>query len=329
MYIFRFFSVLCQLGLRVIFLRKSTERKMYRLLQALEKEFDGAFHQDTFKKIVKYNSLHFLLNFYIFCKLQGRAISKEERNKLRHYAILHVLFDNFFDEKTLSIDQIKSMTFSPETYTPATFEEKVFLKSGLFLLAEVKDREEYLQVCKKILDTQIDSLEQFNPYIACQRLHDITFQKGGYAISLCRFFMDSPISNAEKNCWFLLGELVQLSTDIFDIYQDLQDGIQTIPLYLQDAYAMEKLYEQKTEEMKAMMMRLPFPLSRQKDFRILMMSIVSFGFVGTAHLKDLQAGKQSLPDLKALPRKALIVDMEKYINMKRWVTISFRLGNMK
>ena len=81
--------------------------------------------------------------------------------------------------------------------------------------------------------------------------------------------------------------------------------------------------------MKAMMLRLPFPLSRQKDFRILMMSIVSFGFVGTAHLKDLQAGKQYLPDLRALPRKALIVDMEKYINMKRWLSISFRLGKMK
>lgn len=328
MYFIRFLFTLLYFGLRVVLVRWRAGKQAVALLRELEQRFDGRFDAATFKKVVKSHSIYLSIVNDAFTGLHGRHTSPREQERSVLYFICSSLFDNFFDDQSRSHEAIKAMTFAPDSYSPVNFDDRVGVYAHQQLLAEVKDREAYIAVLQREYAAQAASQEQFDAHITNERIQEITFEKGGNAVLLCKFYLDMDAGEAESAAWYRLGTLIQLSNDLFDIYKDTQAGIHTLATRCTDAYAMEAYYLQLVGDMRQRIQQIPANPNQKERFSIAMAGTYALGLVAIEQLKKLQGVATQLPQFANLPRKALIVDMEQLGNMWRWLRFVYQYGKL-
>ena len=323
LYFFRFIYTIFYSRVRLKLVRKKAVRQAALLLGILETKFNGTFDEKTYRKIVKSYSLYLPLVTDTFTVLHGRYNNLQEQERNIHYFICSSLFDNFWDDKTLSVDQLEQISFDAEHYPASSFDEKVFIYSKLFLEQAVKDKVAYQKVIRQLFEAQKNSLQQFDKDIPDADIENITFEKGGNAVLLCRYYLDTDASLAEEDCWYFLGSLIQLSNDLFDTYKDLNDHIQTLATRCTNAYSMEDFFLTRLQMLKTSIKQLPFSKKRKQHFSILIIATACLGLVAIEQLKRIQADYDKLPPLNKLPRKALIIDMEQFINVYRWLKLMY------
>ncbi len=250
--------------------------------------------------------------------------NENEKNRFVHYFICSSLFDDFTDYRLITEEQLRSISFQPEEYDVRTFDEKVFLDSHWLLYDYVKDKESYDRITNELFDAQLRSRQQYKSALSDEAIQQITFNKGGDAVLLCRYYLDTESCDTEDACWYRIGTLIQLTNDLYDIYKDIQDDIVTLPGRMRDAYAFEIFFKEQIAEMNRLIFQLPYPLKRRQEFSLSMAGIYSFGLIAIAQLKKIQGNASQLPGMGTLPRKALIIDMEKTGNLIRWFRFTYR-----
>ena len=327
-YFFKFCFIAVRFAIRLLRVRKKAQQQATEYLHALEEKFSGKFDDATFSKVVKSHSLYLSIVNDAFTLLHGRTTTAIEQERSINYFICSSVFDNFFDDKILSLPEIESITFQSETYTPQRFDEKVSLQAHFFLMNGMKDKAEYIQVLRNVFEAQAASVKQFDESISNEEIKHITFEKGGNAVLMCRYYLDVVPTKAEEQCWYSLGTMIQLTNDLFDIYKDLQQNIQTLPVRCVDAYAMEEFYLLQVSKMKQQIEQLPYSKNRKQLFSITMAATYTIGLMPIYQLKKIQQNLPQLPPLRSLPRKALIVDMEKASNIFQWVKFIYKYGKL-
>ncbi|WP_143059041.1 class 1 isoprenoid biosynthesis enzyme [Chitinophaga arvensicola] len=296
---------------RIIAVRKRESKRATLYLNKLLAQFDGSLQPATYKKIITSYSIYIPMICDVFASLRGKKTSDAEKERFILYFICSSLFDDFCDQKQLTHEQLYQISFASDKYAAKNVEEKLFLHAHLALAHIVRDTSYYSEVTDKLFRSQVDSDQQFDPSISNEELKRITQEKGGYAVLLCHFYMEDDISETEKNCWFLIGGIIQLTNDLFDIYKDLQEHSQTLPNRMSDAHSFQQYFSQQVASLEKEISQLPFSRERKLDFLIGMMAICSFGNMALHQLKKLQHENGLFPDLNSLPRKSLIIDMEK------------------
>lgn len=328
----RYFSRFCLTVLKqVVYVSKSRRKETARAAQMLaeiEKQLGGTFTPATRRKIVVSYAIYNPMICDVFARLHGRSTTPAEKERLVHYFICSSLFDDFTDYGGITTDQLAAVSFTPEAYTAQSFDEKAFRQSHLLLKTFVKDKEAYLTIARRLFDAQLASQKQHRSALPDETIQEITFTKGGYAVLLCRHYLDIQASEAEEECWYRIGSIIQLTNDLYDIYKDLQDEIATLPNRMTNAYAFEQFFAAQVTQLKTQIAALPCPQGRKQTFSICLAGICAFGFVAIEQLKLLQGNALQLPELKQLERKQLIVDMEKKINRKRWFRFTYRYGKL-
>lgn len=319
-----FWATAVQLATYIIRSRKRETQRAYVLLTRLEQEYGGQFKPATRRKIAISHGIYNPMICDAFVRLHGRLTSEAERVRLIHYFICSSLFDDFTDYHTITREQLLDISFHPENYTAQTFDEKIFRQSHLLLKNYVADKEAYAQTTKALYKAQLFSQQQYQSRLPEETIREITFTKGGYAVLLCRHYLDIPASSLEDDCWYRIGTIIQLTNDLYDIYKDLQDNITTLPNSTTNAYAFEAFFLQQVNEMKQLIRQLPYPQQRKQTFSLAMAGIYSFGLIAIDQLKAIQGDALQLPDLRSLPRKALIIDMEQPKNLAKWFRFAYR-----
>ncbi len=309
---------------RILQRRIGCKKQSLFVLNQIERSLNGSFDQLTFNKIVKSYSIYLPIVNDAFASLHGRTTNESEQLKSIHYFICSSLFDNFWDDKTYTQNQIEAFTFNPYQYSPQTFDERAYLQSHIFLLDQIKDKDSYFSVLRKESDAQAASMQQFNKTITNEMIQNITFDKGGNAVLLCRYYLEVIPTKEEENCWYVLGKIIQLTNDLFDIYKDIQHDMQTLATRCNNAYTMEVFFLHQIEFMKYNISQLPYTKQKKFFFSLSMAACYCFGLIAIKQLKKIQGSEGSLPDFKTLPRKALIVDMEKISNIWLWIKLIYK-----
>jgi len=325
MYLYSFIKSIGSLSLKTFLGLKQSEKWATKYLHTVEIKFDGKFDQKTLEKIVKRYSIqqHFINDS--FSSLYGRNNNANEKERNLLYFIMVSVYDDFFDDKTLSLDQIDSIFYHPEKYKAQTFFEKVFIYTHTRLLNEVADSAQYFKDYEGLHTAQKDSLEQFNPAVTDEALLSITTRKGGYCLLMCRHYLDTPYLPEADATWYALGGVIQLTNDFYDIYKDMQEGIITLPLRAKQHEPIYALYQKHAEALNESIRKLPVAKSRKSELSIILNVIAAFGYVALDNLKRLQADNASLPAFETLSRKELIIDMEK--NSNRFKLLKFTYQN--
>ena len=326
MYFLKFTYHLIYRAFYILLKKKKEERWGAVYLQQLEQKFGGKFDERTFKKIIFYYSLKVPAICDAFLYLHKKKTNRQECERLIHYFICSSVFDNFFDREELTDEEIYKITFDSKNWQANNFNENISLHSHLLLIDFVKNKEHYLSVLKKEYDVQVASRKQFNETITNKEIEHITLEKGGNAVLLTSFYLDTPASVYEENVWYKLGNVIQYVNDLFDIYRDLQNGLQTIPNRLVDVKPFRTYYLQLVDDVKQNIKAIDVAESRKMVLKISAMGICALGIIAIEQLEKIQSTNKELPNLKTLPRKDLIVDMEKKKNLWRWLQVTYNLS---
>ena len=326
MYFFKFIYILIYRTFYIFFHQKKEAKWGATYLHQLEKQFNGKFDERTFKKIIFYYSLKVPAICDAFLHLHHKKTNREECKRLLHYFICSSIFDNFFDREELTDEQIYNITFNAASYNATNFNEKISLHSHLLILDFIKEKEKYLDVLRKEYDVQVASRSQFNANITNTAIEHITLEKGGNAVLLCSFYLEHKASIYEQNCWYKLGNIIQFVNDLFDIYRDLQTGLQTIPNRIKDAKTFKIYYLNLVGNLKKEIAAIDIPQKNKLHFTISTMGICALGLIAIEQLIALQGTAKELPNLKLLTRQDLVIDMEKKSNLWKWVKIVYQLA---
>ncbi|BAV06348.1 hypothetical protein SAMN05421788_1076 [Filimonas lacunae] len=327
-YFCRFWLTVLRLAVSIINSRRKETARANKLLAQVEEKLGGTFAPATRKKIAVSYGIYNPMICDVFTRLHGRLTNNAEKEKLIHYFICSSLFDDFTDYDTITLEQLNAISFHPGEYQPTTFDEKAFLQSHLLLRNYVKDKTTYLDINKALYKAQLASKKQYQSQLPQEDIQQITFTKGGYSVLLCRHYLDINATKVEEECWYRIGTIIQLTNDLFDIYKDLQDQITTLPNSMTNAYAFEQFFMQQVTQMKAYIQQLPYSKGLKQQFALSMAGIYAFGFIAIQQLKNIQGNLLQLPDLQTIPRKALIVDMEKKKNLNQWFRFTYKYGRL-
>jgi len=328
MYLVYFIKSIGSLTLKTFLGLKQSEKWATSYLQTVEKKFDGKFDKKTLEKIVKRYSIqqHFINDS--FSSLYGRNNNANERERNLLYFIMVSVYDDFFDDKTLTLDQIDSIFYHPEAFNPQTFFEKVFIYTHTRLLDDVENRVQYFKDFEGLHLAQKDSLEQFNPKVMDETLLSITTRKGGFCLLMCRHYLDTPYLPETDATWYALGGVIQLTNDLYDIYKDMQEGIITLAVRAKQYEAIYALYHKHAQALNKTIWQLPVTHKNKMDLSIILNIIAAFGYVALDNLKRLQSNNASLPAFETLARKELIIDMEKNSNRFKLLKFTYQNANL-
>ncbi|MET6997553.1 hypothetical protein [Chitinophaga defluvii] len=315
MYFFRFTAGILSKTYHILTSRKQEQKWATHYVKQLEQQLGGQLDDFTFKKVVTSYAIYIPMMCDAFTLLRNRLTNNQEKERMLHYFICSSLFDNFCDRAELTADELYSISFEPEVYQPRTFDEKLFLHSHRLLQAYVKDKTFYSEVTRQLYKAQEDSALQFDKTVSNDVIAQITLDKGGYSVLLCHFYLDEQASPAEKHCWYQIGGIIQLTNDLYDIYKDIQEGSETLPNRMTDAHAFNHYFLGLVQNIKQEIAALPFSSKQKQAFTISMMGICSLGSMALRQLMQLQGTAAILPPFSSLPRKALIIDMEKPANL--------------
>lgn len=306
-------------GARVLKIMSDRNKEVLRaeaVMQRLEAQFGERMPEEARRKVITSYSIYQPMIVDAFIALRGREATTEEKERLVLYFICSGAFDDFVDRNELSSEDLHTISFHPENFQPHRIEEKMFLHCHLTLRNFVHDRASYDETSRGLFRAQLDSVRQTSPEpMQEEELLRITLEKGGYAVHLCHFYLDHDAFETERSCWYRIGGIIQLTNDLFDIWRDGQAGIQTLANKMTNAHVFHDFLSALVQEMMQIIGELPVTNARKHAFLLNMMAVCSFSDMAVNRLRRIQGNEPQLPDIKNLPRKALIMDMEKPANI--------------
>ncbi len=328
MYFLHFIRTICKLIIISFTKLKQSEKWGVAYLKALEIKYNGNFDPALIKKVARYQSiqLHYVAN--TFSGLYNRKNNKAEIERNIQYFLMTVLYDELTDDVKMDDQRVFEISYHPQTVVPVNFKERVLVAMHLGLIAQVPDAQEYWEVVKQVHLAQKDSAKQFDAQIILEELIDITQRKGGYSLLMCRHYLIDPNNKQVDNCWYHLGGLIQLTNDLYDTYKDTMEGIYTFANTQNDIANIEMIYAQQKLLFKKSIESLPVSNYTKQQFAINTSIIPAFGDIAINQLKELQINSTSLPNFNQIPRKSLIIDMERMINKYRLIKYAYKNGKL-
>lgn len=313
-FVFNFFKVQQQYNKQFI------DSYLLSFHQAYGKKIGDA----ALQKIKKYYCLGIPVTCASYKKIYGKKLSEKERELATLTGIITPLIDDFTDEKTLSNENIETLTSSPETYDPKSVEEAI-VKSILCKLHEkVPSRDSFLYALNRTIKAQHLSVKQMDKSVTQEELLHITLEKGAWSHIFFHYIIDEIPTPETIAAMDTMGGMLQMSNDIFDVYKDYKDGISTIPNTCNNYYVFEKYYTEECLKFCVMARALPYNKKDLEFFVTFIAFVMARGIVALHMLKHLQnkIGGGVLP-FDQLERKQLICDMEKPVNALKtaWYTL--------
>ncbi len=296
-------------------------------LDELETRHTGKFEPEQRGKILKYYGL-FITSFLCssYKRLYGETLSPDERKRATLFGILTPVGDDLFDIDKLGIEDIRLITYHPEDYTATTFSAGVAKEIQTYLLLQVPHKKEYLEASKNVLEIQIETVKQTKPFTTKEDTQRITYTKGAVSVIIYHQALDETASGHMLDVLFYVGSLYQLGNDIFDLYKDVRDNIYTLVNTCDDFLAFRQMFVERVKAQNRRIMALPYKEQNKKEFCIIMNTINARSMVAIDQFIRLQKklGNKKI-NWWQLERKDMIVDMEKKINILRWLNYTRQL----
>ncbi len=304
--------------------KKFLQKNITPMLQNAEVMNDGTLSQKDFVKINKYYGLAVpSILGEAFCVLRGNTMLDSERWTSTSQGVITGLFDDFFDDHKLSEEYINELVKKPESITPSSSNEKLFLDFYLKSLEQSSHPNLIIEKLLMVFEAQVCSVEQENSDIRKNRIWEITQKKGGNSVLFYRSGFDNKLVEGEKEALFQLGALMQFENDIFDIYKDYKSKIYTIPTTIHTVYEMRKLYREQLGSFIDLSYKMHYPNKQIIQFLDIVMPVINRGFVCLDQYQKLENKNNGLFTINSFTRKQLICDMEKPRNVLK--TIAYQI----
>lgn len=245
--------------------------------------------------------------------LRGFKMTEVERQSITYLGCMTGIFDDLFDDHTISDSAILQLIDSQVLSDNHTEIETTLLQ--LYEKFTVSSNQRDIDtLIHKIFQAQVDSKLQFNASISNERIKEITFNKGGYSMQLYRRAFSGEIDANEDALFFNIGAIGQLENDLFDIYKDFSEGIHTLVTRATKIDDLRKIYTQLQKDVLMQIDNLNYSNNAKKQFKLIFAFITARGEVALDKLEKSECNTQNGFDIGSCSRSQLICDMEKPFN---------------
>lgn len=315
------FSSFSNLGLLLFFKNK---RQTERLLDELEKVLvsKGFTLPDRIaKRIFFYTSQSTITNHW-FSLLRGYKPLEAEKKNALYLGAFTPIADDLMDSSNMEFELLLE---NP----PADSAEGVLFS---YLWDKLKPLREsnptYQEYFQKAQISQNESLKQLSEKkLSREELISIMENKGGYSTLLYRSLLLNDLVDNEESAIFKLGAILQFINDLFDLYKDSNNKVQTLVTNYPDFNQLEVEFNGMISELRELYKSIPYSKTAVKQSYRSIFTVISRGQVALNQFKSLQK-KEQLLNVEDFTRKPLIVDMEKPKNIYQSILETHRQGNL-
>ncbi len=186
---------------------------------------DGSLEEADFRKITHYYGLAVpAILGEAFCALRGAPMTDRERLASTCQGAMTGLGDDFLDKKSLSAEALALLLAKPGSTAGEQLAQYFFQTAQ----ANVPDPVHSLAQLNRVVAAQLDSQKQTDPRLTEQEIAAITWKKGGESLLYYRTAFAHPLQDNEEELLAKLGGLMQLGNDLFGVFEDAQNGINTL-----------------------------------------------------------------------------------------------------
>ena len=290
-------------------------------LEEANKTKDDSLDENDFKKTTGYYGLAVpAILGEAFCILRGTTMTEQERLAATCQGAMTGLGDDFFDKQRLSDEAVKDFVSAPEKITGNSASEKLFLYFYKTALTNAPDQEQMQQQLLKVYYAQLMSKQQRGGVLDHESIKDITLRKGAESLLFYRTAFKHPIVKGEEKMLYCLGGLMQLSNDIFDVYDDRLNGIDTLLTTTKKINEVRVLFIALMRLGFEAAYKTKYPRDNIKRFiNLISISIFSRCLVCLDQLEKNEKKTNGVFSPALYKRKDLICDMDTVINKLRSV----------
>lgn len=310
--------ILLKVFLDIVKQKKYLKQHIQPLLDAYAAKNDGSLDEEDFTKITKYYGFGVpTVLGESFATLRGEKMSADERMASTYQGVVTGIFDDFFDKKEITQERILELLRHPKQVTANNVCEELFLFFYTEFLKHGFNGELLERTIYDIYEDQIQSLDQTSTDIPFETMMKTTFNKGGNSVLFYRALLKPSVSKAEEEAIYNMGATMQMANDIFDVYKDAQANIQTLITSCTHIADVRKVYDTQMKKAFALFASLDYSPKNKTKVLSKILFVICRVFVALDQYEKLEQETGGVFKAKSYPRKALICDMEKPINLWR------------
>ncbi len=294
-----------------IFLRKYLKEK----LDLFKNTNDGSLAKKDFKKILSYYALGVPSVFgFSVSILRNTSLTRKERCCLSYLGGTSGLLDDFFDNPDKNASRLKNFVEHPESLLPANTSESLLRFLYINGLKYAERPSEIKRGALEVYQAQEESLQQKSSSCSKSFLKSVTWKKGGNAFLYYRACLNFPVEEEEKELFYQLGGLLQLGNDIFDVWEDTEQGLKTLANTTGSILKIKKFFEQELLKTLELTARIHTRRKNIRQFNQFILFGVCRVFVCLHQFEKLEPFTQGVFVPTQYKRSQLICDMQKVKN---------------
>ncbi|ANH80360.1 hypothetical protein A8C56_04630 [Niabella ginsenosidivorans] len=303
------------------------QHQLPAVIDQLQKGLSSTLAPKHFPRIIKYWQLGLNIVCNNFYTLTGSVLSAGEQERILLLSIFGPLYDDLFDDNTMTPARIEVFSNNPEKLQPVNFEEELLCAIYLKLLASVPDRERFRERLLQVYKWQKESLKQRDPFIAEKTLYEITYQKSYHSILLYHTVLDQYPHAQVLEMLYPVAGLLQLTNDAFDVYKDSKAGVYTIPDRFMDYRKIKKHFLNEIADVNRKLNALPYLQPNRKKYAITIHCLNAMGWIALDQLGQVLKDVKDPAVINTIDKKQLICDMDTLPRKIKWIRQVQHLSN--
>jgi hypothetical protein len=306
--------------------KKYIQKHLLPDLDYFQKNNDDSLKEADFKKITNYYALGVpAVLGYGFSLLRNSPLSTKERSCMTYLGGISGLLDDLFDEPEKEVLHLESFIVAPENLKPINNYESLLKHFYISGLKNSENKSALKEQADKVFNTEKESKLQNSKELSCEEIRELTFLKGGHSFLFYRLCLNNTLEEAEKKMIYQLGGLMQMGNDIFDVWEDVQQGIETLATKSYNITDLRKSFTKELDKAIEAVNNCRYPKKQLETFTRINLLGLSRIYVCLDQFEKLQIISNNIFEPSTYSRDQLICDMEKPENKKAAIKYYLRL----
>lgn len=260
----------------------------------------------------------------LLCMVRGEKMNKVERMRFANLSSCAPIFDDFFEEGS-DLTHIQYLLAHPLMENTQTEREKLAVHFLNNILDSMSDSKDFLKAADNLFIAQKLSKKQKSKDLQLDYLLRISEQKGGFSGLMYAYLLDGEKFKKFIELAYDLGSFGQIMDDIYDLYDDAKEGIQTFVNQSQAVSDLRFIIEEKEHNLLHLAKEVAVNKKAYTSFKSVLKVFISIVEMALDQYENIEAEEQTPPkQCLEMDRKAWIVDMEKASNISKLFFKSLR-----
>ncbi len=257
----------------------------------------------------------------VFCALRGRWRSEAEKQLFTNLSALAYFFDDLaeafeaqkFERKTGAAGDLLLFEFAEKTDARGL---AVHFLKNVYSSLPPRSGEQFQAFMHRVFEAETEGRKRVEKSAQLIDIQRVTAEKGGCSVLMFRRLLAHELDEKEAAAIFDFGHLMQLSDDIFDLWQDQKEGIVTAATARPEADFLAEIFEKQWAATVASFRATGFSKTQKETALRAILGIVAVTRVCLGHYQKLE---KAAPDgrLPLADRKKMVCDMERWPNRLR------------